>query len=89
MFQNNFTTRAQEALQTAHLLTAERNHQELTATHLLLALIRQTEGIVASLLSKMEITSQELEEDLEDELQFLPRVSSGGSGQLYISKEVA
>ncbi len=89
MFQNNFTTRAQEALQTAHLLTAERNHQELTATHLLLALIRQTEGVVASLLSKMEITTQELEEDLEDELQFLPRVSSTTASQIFISKEVA
>lgn len=89
MFQSNFTTRAQEALQTAHLLTAERNHQELTAAHLLLALIRQNEGVVASLLNKMEISIPALEEDLEDELQFLPKTNGNSSSQIFISKEVA
>ncbi|MEK7618829.1 MAG: ATP-dependent chaperone ClpB [Patescibacteria group bacterium] len=89
MFQNNFTTRAQEALQTAHLLTAERNHQELTAVHLLLALVRQNEGIVSSLFQKMEVGLPAIEEDLEDELQFLPRIAGSGTGQIFISKEVA
>ncbi len=89
MFNNNFTTRAQDALQSAHMLALERNHQELTALHLLLALLRQGEGIVVSLLSKLEINSRALEGQIAEELEFLPRTLSSSGGQIYISKEIA
>ncbi|MEK7123068.1 MAG: Clp protease N-terminal domain-containing protein, partial [Patescibacteria group bacterium] len=86
---NNFTTRAQEALQGAHKLTAERNHQEITSLHLLLSLVRQQEGIVAGLMQKLEIPIPALEQELEEELRFIPYVSGGGAAQIYISKEIA
>ncbi len=87
MFNQNFTTRAQEALQTAHFLATEYNHQELAPVHLLLSLIRQAEGIVISLLNKLEINIQIIEKELVDELQFLPRMS-GHYSQLYVSQDV-
>ena len=89
--QNNFTTRAQEALQQAHQLTAEHNHQEITSLHLLLALIRQKEGVVSGLLQKLEIPSSTLEQELEEELRFIPYAQGGNSAtaQIYISKEIA
>ena len=89
--QNNFTTRAQEALQQAHQLTAEHNHQEITSLHLLLALIRQKEGVVSGLLQKLEIPSGTLEQELEEELRFIPYAQGGNSAtaQIYISKEIA
>jgi ATP-dependent Clp protease ATP-binding subunit ClpB len=87
--QNNFTTRAQEALQQAHHLTAERNHQEITSLHLLLSLIRQKEGVVSGLLQKLEIPSATLEQELEEELRFIPYVQGGSTAQIYISKEIA
>lgn len=89
MLNNNFTTRAQEALQAAHMLTAERNHQELSPLHLLLALIRQPESVVSGLLHKLEIPANLLEQRIEEELQFLPRITGGQIGQIYISKELA
>ncbi|MBI4272294.1 ATP-dependent chaperone ClpB [Candidatus Uhrbacteria bacterium] len=89
MLNNNFTTRAQEALQAAHMLTAERNHQELSPLHLLLALLRQPESVVSGLLHKLEIAANALEQRIEEELQFLPRITGGQIGQIYISKELA
>ncbi|MBI4239661.1 ATP-dependent chaperone ClpB [Candidatus Uhrbacteria bacterium] len=89
MFNNNFTTRAQDALQAAHMIALEKGHQELNALHLLLALVRQGEGIVTSLLHKLEIPAQELEQRLSDELDLLPRAKNDPSGQIYISKEIA
>ncbi len=89
MAQNNFTTRAQEALQQAHLLAAERNHQEIASLHLLLSLIRQNDGIVSSLLHKLEIPSTALEQELEEELRFIPYIQGGSTAQIYISKEIA
>lgn len=83
-----FTTRAQEALQQAHALAAEHAHQELTSIHLLLSLIRQQESIVPSLLRKLEVTITSLIDACADELKFLPRLSGGFTGQLYIAKEV-
>lgn len=86
---NNFTTRAQEALQNAHQLTSERNHQEITSLHLLLALIRQHEGITSSIFQKLEIPVTTLQQELEEELRFIPYVSGGTTAQIYISKEIA
>lgn len=89
MMNNNFTTRAQEALQAAHMMTAERSHQELTPLHLLLSLITQRDSIVSSLLQKLEINSTWIEERIEDEIQFLAKIENTGTGQVYLSREVA
>lgn len=86
---NNFTTRAQEALQHAHQMTAERNNQEISSLHLLLSLVRQQEGITSSILNKLEIPISALEQELEEELRFIPHVSGTAASTIYISKEIA
>ena len=87
--QNNFTTKAQEALQRAQNLATEHNHQELTPLHVLLTLIKQPEGIVGSILQKLEVPIPALEERIGQGLQFLPHiVDQGSAGQLFISKEM-
>lgn len=89
MVNQNFTTRAQEALQNAQMLAAEHSHQELTSIHLLIALTRQQESIVPSILQKLEIQPGSLIEACEEELKYLPRLMGGFTGQLYIAKETA
>ena len=89
MINQNFTTRAQEALQHAQMLAAEHSHQELTSIHLLVALVRQQESIIPSILQKLEINIQALIEACEEELKYLPRLMGGFTGQLYIAKETA
>jgi len=89
MMQNNFTTKAQEALQRAQNLAAEYNHQELTPLHVLLSLIKQSEGIVGSILQKLEIPIPSLEQRIGQGLQFLPHImDASAQGQMFISKEM-
>src|SRR3989338_3486409 len=89
MMQNNFTTKAQEALQRAQNLAAEHNHQELTPLHVLLTLIKQPEGIVGSMLQKLEVPIPALEDRIGQGLQFLPHImDNAAAGQMFISKEM-
>ncbi|MDD4362650.1 MAG: ATP-dependent chaperone ClpB, partial [Atribacterota bacterium] len=78
---------AQEAIGQAQQLAIQYNNQEIKAEHLMLALIYQKEGIVSSVLSKLEFNIIELEEYLEKKIKQLPSVSGGGANQ-YISNDL-
>src|SRR5690349_11346504 len=52
---NKFTEKAQEAVMTAQNLASENNHAEVVPEHLLVALVEQQGGIVASVLRKLAI----------------------------------
>ena len=49
---NTFTEKAQEAILTAQTLATDLSHSELTPEHLLVALVEQKGGTVASVLTK-------------------------------------
>ena len=52
---DRFTIKAQEALETAQNLAAEVQSPELGVQHLMLALIRQTDGIATPILQKLGV----------------------------------
>lgn len=89
---NRFTNRAQEALQKAQELVAERNHPEITSLHLLLALIWQDESIVPEALEKLGVDIDDLSRKIEKKLDQLPRIFTLGQpspfGSFYISQEL-
>jgi ATP-dependent Clp protease ATP-binding subunit ClpB len=80
---NKFTLKAQEALATAELLAREYNHPEITCEHLLLALLRQRDGLIPALLRGMEVSIPDLEAQLEQTLQRRPQVY--GASQLGVN----
>ncbi len=84
---DKYTIKAQEAIAQAQQLTLQYNHQEIKSEHLLLALIRQREGIVPSVLAKLEIDIDDLETFLVRKLEQFPSVHGGGSGQ-YAGNEL-
>ncbi len=84
---DKYTIKAQEAISEAQQLALKQNHQEIKSEHLLLALIRQRDGIVPSVLAKLEIDINDLESFLEKRLTQLPRVE-GGAGSQYIGNEL-
>ena len=49
------TFKAQQALQQAMAIASEKNQQQITLAHFLLALINQEEGLVSSIFSKGKI----------------------------------
>ncbi len=88
MMNNKFTNRAQETLQNAQMFATEHGHHELTTLHLLFALISQPQGIVSSILHKLEVPVPELVEILEEEIMSLPK-NEEAPGQVYVAQELA
>lgn len=84
-----FTNRSKEALMGAQNAAVEFNHQEIKPLHLLLALMRQEDGLVPSLLTKMNVSVASVAADVEGALRAIPAVSGPGAGQLYNSRELS
>ena len=78
MQNDQWTIKAQEALQGAQRLAEEYRHAEMTPTHLLLALIRQEDGITSAVLSRLGVRGEFLAEALGKVLTKLPRSEGAG-----------
>ena len=85
-----FTEKAQEALLQAQELASQYSHSEIEPEHILLALVRQADGVVPQVLSKMGVAPQSLERELVAALErraraYGPTVQVGlsrGAGEL-------
>ncbi|MGC9048824.1 MAG: ATP-dependent chaperone ClpB [Patescibacteria group bacterium] len=83
---NNFTLKAQEALQEAHNLAMEHDQQQVDTPHLMLALIRQEEGVVLAVLKKLEVDIEKFQKELEQAIEYLPKIRIGGGlVEVYIT----
>jgi ATP-dependent Clp protease ATP-binding subunit ClpB len=78
---DKFTIKAQEAVQRAVDLAADRGNPQATPVHLLQALLAEHEGIVRALLEKIGVDRGHLERVVEAELSHLPKVSGGAQPQ--------
>ncbi|OHB21267.1 MAG: ATP-dependent chaperone ClpB [Parcubacteria group bacterium RIFCSPLOWO2_01_FULL_48_18] len=84
-----FTIKAQEALQGAQDLAAEKNHGDLKAIHLLHALLGQEESLVRPALLRTGVNIGALQQEVEAEVSKLPKIyNSSTVGQLYLSQEL-
>jgi ATP-dependent Clp protease ATP-binding subunit ClpB len=80
------TENAGKAVQHAWRDALARQQQQVTPSHLLLALVRQPDGVAPGLLQRQGTDVAALVEDLERDLRRQPRVS--GAGQQYPSPEL-
>ncbi len=71
---NRYTEKAQEALIQAQALASEYNHSQIEQEHLLLALLKQADGVVPQIVSQLSLVPQVLQCELEEELQQQPKV---------------
>jgi len=62
---NKFTLKAQEAIQSALQLAEQFGHQEIAPAHVLAVLIKQPEGIIPSILNKLEVNKDQFYNALE------------------------
>jgi ATP-dependent Clp protease ATP-binding subunit ClpB len=87
---DNFTIKAQEALQRAQELASEKQHQQIDALHLLFALIEDSEGFVSTVLRRLGQDIFKLKGKIEDIFLSLPRVFGQTSfGQAYLTQDFA
>ena len=78
---DKFTIKAQESVQRAVDLAADRGNPQTTPVHLLSALVAEQEGIVRPLLEKIGVERGHLERIIEAELSHLPKVAGGAQPQ--------
>ncbi len=84
-----YTQKSLEAVQLAQSIARAEYHQQLEQVHLLLALLRQENGLIPQLLRKMDVTVESLEAAVKAELKKLPSVTgSREADRFYISAGV-
>ncbi len=89
---NNFTSKSQEAIHFAQMLANENGQQAVEPVHLLASLINQEDGIVVSLLEKMQTDLDSLRDEVNSILESLPKAfgfSQGNMGQVLLSPSLA
>ena len=87
---DKFTQKAQEAIAGSQAIAAEKQQQQVDSLHLLLSLVTQEGGIVPSLLEKLGIDPEIVEQKVEDKVLSLPQIAVvfGGMSQVYITQNL-
>jgi ATP-dependent Clp protease ATP-binding subunit ClpB len=85
-----YTRKSLEAIQNAQEIALERNHQQIEQVHLLLALLRQQDGLIPQLIKQMGVTLESLDAAVDAEIGKLPQVTGSGreAGKYYIARSV-
>ena len=68
---NKFTTKSQEALQRTHRFVFEQRHTEMKPDHLLLILVEQEDGVVLSILNKLNADTENIKTKLREAIKQL------------------
>ncbi|MFC6098567.1 ATP-dependent chaperone ClpB [Olivibacter domesticus] len=79
---NNFTIKAQEAIQKASEIAGGNQHQAIENAHLLKALLTVDENVVSHLLKKLNVNINRLNEALDEQINSFPKVSGSN---VYLS----
>ena len=82
------TTKFQEALSDAQSLAAGRDNQFIEPQHLLLAMLAQDDGAVASLLARAGAQVQKLKAELTRAVDGMPKVEGHG-GDVQVSRALS
>jgi ATP-dependent Clp protease ATP-binding subunit ClpB len=84
---NRLTEKAQESLLQAQSLASEHSHGQIEGEHLLLALLRQSDGVVPLIVQGLGLQAETLAQQVESELTRRPQVY-GGTAQVSLSREL-
>ena len=84
---NRFTEKAQEALVQAQSLARDRSHAQIEGEHLLLALLRQSDGVVPLIVQRLGLEVGLLAQQIEGELARKASVH-GATAQVGLSREL-
>jgi len=71
---DKLTLKSQDAIQAAQGIAAEQQHSSIDVEHLLLAMLRQDEGVVVPLLEKLSVDVGKLRRTIEADLAKQPKV---------------
>ncbi|MGJ1430059.1 ATP-dependent chaperone ClpB [Sphingobacterium spiritivorum] len=81
---NNYTIKAQEAIQKASEIASGNQQQAIEPAHILKALLTVDENIIGHLLKKLNVNIAYLEGEVDKQIQSYPKVSGSN---IYLSNE--
>ena len=81
---NNFTIKAQEAVQKAQEIAMGHQHPQIETSHLLKGIMSSDENVIPFLLKKMDVDINAMNSELESLINSYPKVSGG---QVYLSPD--
>lgn len=85
---DKFTEKSQEALAQSQQIASDLNHATIDAAHVLMALIRQEQGIVPAIVVKVAGSVQGLREELQDDLNKRSKIQ-GSNLEVGLSRATA
>lgn len=87
---NKFTIKSQESIQSAQEIAVSLGHQEVDVEHLVLACLKQDQGIFPRLLQKLSINESNFEDALKIEIAKRPSLSGSGTeaGKVYVTQRL-
>ena len=84
---DQFTLKAQDAIQQANSIAQQEDHSEIGTEHLLLALLEQEDGVIPPLVERIGLKVSTLIQQVEDLLATYPRIT--GNAQVSFSPELS
>ena len=84
-----YTDRSKGFIQSAQSLALREGHQQFTPEHILKVLLDDPEGLAAGLIDRSGGTSRQALSAVEASLGKMPKVTGGGSGQVYLAPTTA
>ncbi|MGD9202693.1 MAG: Clp protease N-terminal domain-containing protein, partial [Chitinispirillia bacterium] len=84
---DNFTKKSQQALNTAHSIAVDYNHQEVLPVHIFFSLMKQDNGIIPALITKAGVSTNSIAEQILEKIKSIPSVSGSGAQQVYFAKD--
>ncbi len=87
---NKFTNKSQEAIINAQIIAQDHGQQQIESLHILAALLTQAESLVKPILEKLQIETEEVEDDVFDRIEKLPKAATSQNvGTVQGTAEVA
>ncbi len=83
---NKYTTKAAEAIEGSLQIAGTLKHQGLTPEHLLLVLLKQQNGLIPTILQKLDTEPETIVAKVQESLTKLPQVQ--GTGSQHITPEL-
>ncbi len=84
---DKFTVKAREAVADAQDIARTNGHPELRLEHLVLAMLRQEDGLVPAIIKKIGGSPEGLEADIQAYLERQPKVYGAGQSDVGLSRD--
>jgi len=86
---SNFTHKTQQAILKARAIAQKKNHQQVDALHLLLALLSQNNGIVLTVLQEIGVDIEDLKRRTQKSIKSIPPSTTNQKvGQFYLTQDM-